>query len=254
MKKIWSIGLNTFKESFRKKMMYILLVFALIVIGASKFFGFLTAEEELKMIKDVSFSTIEFFGALMAIFGSLYAISTEIERKTIYTLLTKPISRSDFVLGKFFGMAMILLVNFILISLFFIGLLIFKHSPPEIDVLKTLVLIFVELIMISSITLSLGTFSSDAFNVICSFFLYIVGHLTSYGRELVERTENVILKGLGDMLYTILPNYENFNIRDKVVVGVSVNWAYVGNTVLYGVLYIAIALFIALYFFERREI
>ncbi len=112
MKKAWLIALNTFRESIRKKTLYIILIFALIVIGASKLFSFLTAEEELKMIKDVSFSAIEFFGALMAIFGSLSAISNEIERRTIYTLLTKPIRRSDFVLGKFFGVSLILLINF----------------------------------------------------------------------------------------------------------------------------------------------
>ncbi len=254
MKKMWLIGLNTFRESMRKKTLYIILIFALIVIGASKLFSFLTAEEELKMIKDVSFSAIEFFGALIAIFGALAAISTEIERRTIYTLLTKPIRRSDFVIGKFFGVSLILLVNFVLTSLFFIGLLIFKKSMPDIEIFKTLILIFFELILIGGITLALGTFTTDAFNIICSFFLYIVGHLTSYGKEMVERAENVVVAGLADMLYTLVPNYENFNIRDKIVVGISVSWGYIGYTILYGILYICIALLIALYFFEKREI
>ena len=254
MKKMWTIAVNTFRESMRKKTLYIILIFALIVIGASKLFSFLTAEEELKMIKDVSFSAIEFFGALIAIFASLTAISTEIERRTIYTLLTKPIRRSDFVLGKFFGVSLIIFVNFILTTLFFIGLLLFKKSIPDIEVFKTLLLIFFELILIGGITLALGTFTTDAFNIICSFFLYIVGHLTSYGKEMVERAENVIVAGLADMLYTLVPNYENFNIRDKIVVGISVSWGYVGYTILYGILYICIVLLIALYFFQKREI
>ncbi|MCM8758990.1 MAG: ABC transporter permease [Candidatus Omnitrophica bacterium] len=254
MKRMWLVGLNTFRESIRKKTLYIILIFALIVIGASKLFSFLTAEEELKMIKDVSFSAIEFFGALIAIFGALYAVSAEIERRTIYTLLTKPIRRSDFVIGKFFGVSMIIFVNFVLAAAFFIGLLIFKKSPPDIQVFKTLLLIFFELILIGSITLALSTFTSDAFNIICSFFLYIVGHLTSYGKELIERMENIVMKGLTDMLYTLVPNYENFNIRDKIVVGLDVSWSYVGWTVLYGILYMCIALYIALYFFEKREV
>jgi len=191
---------------------------------------------------------------LIAIFGALYAISGEIERRTIYTLVTKPIRRSDIVIGKFFGVSMIIFVNFILATIFFLGLLIFKKSPPDVEVLKTLLLIFFELILIGSITLALGTFTSDAFNIICSFFLYIVGHLTSYGKELIERAENIIVKGLADMLYTLVPNYENFNIRDKIVVGLNVSWGYVGYTILYGILYMCIALFIALYFFEKREI
>ncbi|MCM8784872.1 MAG: ABC transporter permease subunit [Candidatus Omnitrophica bacterium] len=254
MKKAWFIGLNTFKESLRKKTLYILLVVALVVIGASKAFSFLTAEEELKMIKDVSFSGIEFFGALIAIFISLTAISNEIEKRTIYTLFSKPITRQNFFIGKFFGTILILLLNFILMSLFFIGLLIFKKSPPDIQVFKTLLLIFIELILIASITLTVATFASDAFNVIFSFFLYIVGHLTSYGNQLADRTENVILKGLWKILHTVVPNYENFNIRDKVVVGIDVSWQYIFKTGIYGILYLAVVLLIGSYFIQKREI
>ncbi|MGC8976812.1 MAG: ABC transporter permease [Candidatus Ratteibacteria bacterium] len=254
MKKAWVIGVNSFKESLRRKTLYILLVVGLIVIGASKAFSFLTAEEELKMIKDVSFSSIEFFGALIAIFISLAAISGEIEKRTIYTLFSKPITRQNFFIGKFIGIVMILFLNFILMTIFFMGLLIFKKSPPDIQVFKTLLLIFIELILIGSITLTVATFASDAFNVIFSFFLYIVGHLTSYGKQLIERTENIILKGLGQMLYSIVPNYENFNIRDKVVVGVEVSFKYIFKTGIYGILYILVILLIGSYFIQKKEI
>ncbi len=254
MKKSWIIGLNTFKESLRKKTLYILLVVALIVIGASKAFSFLTAEEELKMIKDVSFSSIEFFGALIAIFMSLTAISGEIEKRTIYTLFSKPITRQNFFMGKFIGIVLILLLNFFLMSLFFIGLLIFKKSPPDIQVAKTLLLIFIELILIGAITLTVATFASDAFNIIFSFFLYIVGHLISYGNQLVDRTENFVLKGLGKILFTIIPNYENFNIRDKVVVGIEVSRNYIFKTSVYWFLYLVVILLIGSYFIQKREV
>ncbi len=254
MRKAWVIAQNTFHEALRKKTMYMLLVFALLIIGASRFFSFLTAEEEMKMIKDVSFSGIEFFGALIAIFGALGAVSGEIDRRTIYTLLSKPITRTNFIVGKFMGQVLILLVNYLIICAFFIGLLLIKKSVPNVDVFKTLLLIFVELMLISSITLAIATFASDAFNIIFSFFLYITGHLISYGRQMLDRLENVVLKGLGDMLYTLVPNYENFNIRDKVVVGVSVSWSYVVKTLGYGVIYIVIAMLIAVYFFQKREV
>ena len=254
MKKAWIIALNTFQESLRKRTLYILVVFALIVIGASKFFSFLTAEEEIKMIKDVSFSTIEFFGALIAIFGGLTAISGEIEKRTIYTLLSKPITRKNFFIGKFIGHSLVLLLNFILISLFFIGLLLFKKSPPDIQTFKTLLLIYIELVLIGSITLTVATFATDPFNIIFSFFLYIAGHLITYGKQLVDRTESVIIKVLGTVLYTVIPNYENFNIRDKVVVGVNVSWSYIVKTGIYGILYITIILLLGIYFFQKREV
>jgi ABC-type transport system involved in multi-copper enzyme maturation permease subunit len=142
MRKSWLIGVNTFRESMRNKTLYILLVIALIVIGASKLFSFLTAEEEMKMIKDVSFAAIEFFGALIAIFSALGAVAKEIDRRTIYTLLTKPISRNHFIFGKFIGVALVVLLNFVLISAFFFGLLLFKKTIPDIEIFKALLLIF----------------------------------------------------------------------------------------------------------------
>ncbi len=246
--------MNTFNESLRKKTFYILLVVALVVIGASRFFSFLAVEDELKMIKDVSFSTIEFFGALIAIFTALAAVSTEMEKRTIYTLLSKPITRNNFIIGKLIGQSLIILLNVILMSIFFVALLLIKKSPPDLQTFKTIFLIYLSLVLMGSITLAVATFATDAFNLIFSFFLYIVGHLITYGKALLERTENVVLKGLGEMLYTIIPNYENFNIKDKIVVGVDVTWKYIGQTTLYGIIYITIAILIGIHFFNKREV
>lgn len=254
MNKVWAIALNSFHESLRKKTLYILLVVAFVVIGASKFFSWLSAEEEMKMIQDVSLSAIEFFGALIAIFGAIGTMATEIERKTVYTMLSKPITRTNFLVGKFLGLGLIMLLNYLLISAFFIALLIVKKTPPDVQIVKALILIFWELLLISSIALAVATMASEAFNLIFSFFLYIVGHLTSYGKQMIEQTGNVLVKVSSEILYTVIPNYENFAIRDKVVVGVDVSWRYVGSTMLYGLIYMGIAVLIAMYFFQKREI
>ncbi|MCK9266463.1 ABC transporter permease [bacterium] len=254
MGKAWVIATNTFNEALRKKTLYILLVVALVAIGASKFFSFLAAQDELKMIKDVSFATIEFFGAILAIFTAIGALSNEIDKRTIYTILSKPITRKHFLLGKFIGQSLIILLNAVLISLFFIGLLLSKKVVPDIEIYKSLILIYLELLMIGSITLAVATFATDAFNIILSFFLFITGNLTIYYKQMLERTENIVFKGLGQMFYTVVPNYANFNIRDQVVLGVNVSWRYIGQTSLYGVIYIIIATLVGIYFFQKREV
>ena len=254
MGKAWVIATNTFNEALRKKTLYILLVVALVAIGASKFFSFLAAQDELKMIKDVSFATIEFFGANLAIFTAIGALSNEIDKRTIYTILSKPITRKHFLLGKFIGQSLIILLNAVLISLFFIGLLLSKKVVPDIEIYKSLILIYFELLMIGSITLAVATFATDAFNIILSFFLFITGNLTIYYKQMLERTENIVFKGLGQMFYTVVPNYANFNIRDQVVLGVNVSWRYIGQTSLYGVIYIVIATLVGIYFFQKREV
>ena len=254
VRKVWTIAVNTFHESLRKKILYVLIVFAIIFIGASKFFSFLSREEELKMIKDIGFSSIEFFGALIAIFSSAGSISGEIEKGTIYTLLSKPITRANFVIGKFIGQILIILFNLIIMTVFFITLLLLKNNPFDLELFKTILLIFFELVVISSIAIAIGNFAPNSFNITFSFLLYIAGHLTSYGKQLIERVRNPLFKGFGTIFYTILPNYENFNIKDKVVVGIPVSWIYVGKTITYGFIYICISLLLAIYFFNRKEI
>ena len=254
MRKIWAIAKNTFREALRQRSLQVIVVFALVLIGASQLFSFLTAEEEMKMIKDVSLATIEFFGALLAIFGTISTMNTEIEKRTLYTLLSKPIKRHQFLFGKFVGVSLTILLNFSIMVLFFVGLILFKEKTFSIELSKALSLIFFELLLISSITLLISTFGSMAFNLIFSFFIYFTGHLITYGRQLVSRTENVLLSSLGKVLYNIIPNFENFNIRDKVVVGVFVPFTYLLKNVGYGLIYITICLLLSVYLFARREI
>lgn len=248
------IAKNSFKELLRKKGLQVLLVFGLILIGSSRLFSFLTPGEEIKMIKDVGLSTIEFFGALIVIFGAIGALSSEIEKKTLYTLLAKPLKRRDFVLGKFLGLSLTTLLNFLLMAIFFIGLLLFKEHTVSSGIFKALILILFELFLIAAIALAVSTFASPAFTMIFSLFLYLVGHLIGYGHSLMEQTESAVLKAAGTFFYHIIPNFENFNIRDKVAVDIFVRWNYLAKTIGYSLIYIAIALLIGIYFFQKREI
>ena len=248
------IAKNSFKELFRKKGLQTILVFGLVLIGSSQLFSFLSPGEEIKMIKDVGLSTIEFFGTLIVIFGAIGAISSEIEKKTLYTLLTKPLRRRDFVIGKFLGVSLTTFVNFLVMAIFFIGLLFFKQHTVSLGIFKALILIFFELLALGAIALAISTFASPAFTIIFSIFLYLVGHLISYGHSIMEQTNNVLLRTVGTAFYRIIPNFENFNIRDKIAVGLLVKWSYLAKTISYGLIYIALALLIGIYFFQKKEI
>ena len=248
------IAKNSFKELLRNKGLQVILVFGLILIGSSRLFSFLTPGEEMKMIKDVGLSSIEFFGALIVIFAAIGSISSEIGKKTLYTLLVKPLKRHDFVLGKFLGLSLTTFLNFLLMAIFFIGLLLFKEHTVSCGIFKALILILFELLLIGAIALAISTFASPAFTMIFSLFLYFVGHLISYGRSITERTESALLKVTSTFFYRLIPNFENFNIRDKVAVDVFVKWSYLLKTIGYSLIYTAIALLIGIYFFQKKEI
>ncbi len=248
------IGKNTFQESLRLRSYQIILVFALLLLGSSQLFSFLTPVEQLKMIKDVSLSGIEFFGALLAIFASMTALRSEFETNTISTLLSKPLKRSDFIIGKFLGMALVITLSVIIMSVVFIGLILFKQRSFEISLFSALFLIWAEMLVIIAITLAVAAFASTAFTLIFVLFLFLVGHLTGYGLSMSEQMKNPALQILTKFFYKILPNFENFAIRDQIVVGGTVTMTYLLKTFGYGILYTAIALIVCLYFFRYREV
>ena len=139
-------------------------------------------------------------------------------------------------------------------AIFFIGLLLFKEHTVSLGIFKALILIFFELLLISAIALAVSTFASSAFTMIFSFFLYLVGHLIGYAQSIMQQTKSAVLKAAGTFFCRIIPNFENFNIRDKVAVDIFVRWNYLVKTIGYSLIYIAIALLIGIYFFQKREI
>jgi len=254
VKAAFVIARNTFRESIRLRSYQVILVFALLILGSSQLFTFLTPEEQLKMIKDVSLSGIEFFGALLTIFATMTALHTEFETNTISTLLSKPLRRSDYILGKFLGMVVVITLAVALMSLVFVALVLFKQRSFEIGLAYALFLIWAEMLVLIAITLAVAAFASTAFTLIFVLFLFFVGHLTSYGLSMAEQAQNPALAVVTRFFYKALPNFENFSIRDQVVVGLPVQAGYLWETFAYGLLYTGIALLICLYYFNFKEV
>ncbi|HNQ34916.1 MAG TPA: ABC transporter permease subunit [bacterium] len=254
MVKALIIGLNTFRETLRLKSYQIILIFALLLLGSSQLFSFLTPEEQLKMIKDVSLSGIEIFAALLAIFTAMTSLRNEFETNTISTLLSKPLRRSEFILGKFIGSVLAITLSVILMAAVFSTLILIKQHSLEAGLFSATFLIWAEMLVIVALTLAVAAFASTAFTLIFVLFLFLTGHLTGYGLELAQQAKNPLLQALTKIFYKVIPNFENFAIRDEIAVGVSVSLSYLLKTFGYGLIYTFIALLLCLYFFQFREV
>lgn len=252
--RIWAIAINTFKEALRRKILYIFLFSALAIILASYFFNFLSPSEEVKIILDMGLAGILFFGTLIAIFACGELIPREIERQTIATILSKPVKRFEFVLGKFLGGVLLVLLNFMLMSVVFIILVYLKERLFPLNLVKALVLTFWELIVLSAIAICLSTLSNTpAFNVTVTFSIYIIGHLTDYFIHIARQIGNLFISIFVGVIYTVLPNFNNFNLRDKVVEGFFIPNLEVAKVLLYGLIYIAVMLGLSFLFFQEKE-
>jgi len=252
--KVWALANNTFKEGIRRRILYVFLIASVAIILSSHFFNFLAPSEELKITLDMGLASILFFGALIAIFSCGELIPREIERQTIATILSKPVKRSEFLLGKFLGGVLLVFLNFLLMSVVFLFLVYFKEKFISLNLIKALILTFWELVVLSSIAICLSTLSSTpAFNVTVTFSIYVVGHLTDYLIHIARQTENLFVSLFILIIYTILPNFNNFNLRDKVMEGFFIPNLEVVKVSLYGLVYAVIMLGLSHFFFKDKE-
>ena len=245
--------MNTFREAIRDKLLYNLLIFALLLIGCSVILSTLTIGERSKIIIDISLASINLFGVLIAVFIGIGLVSKEIERKTIYTIISKPVYRWQFLLGKYLGLLITLAVNVTLMTIGFYLVQLAGEWPLQFELLKAVWLIFVELMVITAFALFFSTFTTSTLAGIFSLSLYVIGHLTGDLKVFAQQFGGSWLEGMANFLYYVLPNLENFNVKSQVVHNVQISMTWVFWSSLYGFVYMGLILLLATVVFQNRD-
>lgn len=266
MKVIGWIALNAFRESVRDKVLYNLVAFAILLIGASYLIGQLTAGQDVKIIKDLGLASTSIFGVFMAIFIGIGLVSKEVERRSIYGLLAKPIERYQLVLGKYAGLLLTLAINLAIMAAALyavLGFMTWRTNPvirttwdaPGVDprMLAAIGLTFVELSIVTAIALCFSTFSTPILSAAFTFGIFLAGRLSADLRNFNQVVDSPAAATLASALYWVLPNLAPFDVRAQVVHGQPVTFDYVVLTVGYGALYIAALLAVATLVFSRRD-
>jgi ABC-type transport system involved in multi-copper enzyme maturation permease subunit len=250
--KVLSIALNTFRENLRDKLLYNLLVFALLLIGSSLLLMRLTLGEFHRLLLDVGLGSINIFGVLIAIFVGIGLVNKEIEKKTIYTIVSKPVARYQFLVGKYLGLTLTLLVNTLIMAGGLLLVLFAQAVPIESMLFKALGLIFMEFMVITAVALLCSTFTSATLSAIFTLATYVIGHLTAdlktFGEKMDEGMRAVVTG-----LYYILPNLERFNLKGNVIHHIEVSGTDLLLIVVYGLTYVAFLLMAASIIFQRRD-
>ena len=249
---IGAIALNTFREAIRDRILYLLLVFALVLIGISRMLALLTVGNEDKIIKDIGLSAISLFGVLTAVFVGVSLVFKEIERRTVYTLLANPVRRWQFVVGKFLGLLLVLVMNVGLMTVALCGLLLLRGESPW-PLLPAIVLILVELVVITAFALLFSSVTNPILAALMTFAIYIVGHLTWSLQLLKAQLEGGLAVRLVDVVYWVMPNLERLNLKAAAVHGLPLESGFVTLGVIYGLSYSVVVLGLACVVFERKE-
>lgn len=253
MRSIIVIALNTFRENLRDKILYSLLIFAALLMGASILLGALTIAEQEKIIADMGLASINVIGVIIAIFVGIGLVSKEIERRTIYTILAKPISRSQFILGKYLGLVITLGVNLVIMFDVFSFTLWMTQVPITMVLVQAVALMMVEFLVVTATALFFSTFSTPTLSAALTLGLYFIGHLTSDLKALAEKSSSEVTKAVMTALYYLCPNLEVLNIKGQAVSGVSLAWSYQVSATLYGLLYASLLLAGAAAIFQKRD-
>lgn len=262
MRRILTIARNTFRENVRDKILYNLILFALVMIFSSIALGQLTLGNEEKVILDLGIAAISIFGMLIAIFIGIGLVYKELEKRTAYALLAKPVHRYELILGKYLGLLFTLLVN---LSVMTAGLelaLLYNGNASGwayVRILPAVYMVFLSLAVTTALALLFSTFSTPALSALFTFFLWIAGH---FGRDLLsfgELAKSTPVQWLCRAVYYALPNLSNFDIIDSRSVLQTVGYsrpidpvAVAGSTA-YCLIYCGALVALAVFVFMRRD-
>lgn len=253
MSRISAIAINTFREAVRDKILYVLVIFGLLLIVASQVLSPITLGQQEKIIKDIGLASISIFGVLIILFVGTGLLYKELDKRTIYTIISKPIYRYQFILGKYFGLLLTLLSIVLIMTLIFYLFLWFSSSQPNWYLLVAILLIYMKLAVVTALAIMFSVVSSPTLSATFTFIIYFVGHVSSDMLYFTEKIESALAQNILTVFYYALPNLDYFNIKREVVHNITFDPSFYGFAVLYGLCYILAALAVSIMVFERKD-
>jgi len=284
-RRVGAITTNTLTELTRQKVFYVLLIFALILIGSSVFMARFTFQQEFQILKDISLGAMSIFSSLLAIVATARLISQDVEDRTIYTILAKPVPRFEYIVGKLGGVILLLAISVAIMAVLFAGMLYFREqivlsqtaremsrAPQEqmndalhairvarlnADIFLGVTVIFIKACLLAALTLLVSTFATtNIFTITVMAFVYLIGHLQATAREywLQQPHAGWVARGFLALIALIFPDLQAFNLVDEIVAGTSVPLALFTKTALLGLFYIVIYTVTAIFVFYGKEL
>lgn len=257
MRRIAAIASNTFRECVRDKVLYNLILFAFLLIGAAILFGQISIGVQQIILVNLGLTSVSIFGLAMAIFIGIGLVYKEMDKRTLYSLLAKPVHRYEFILGKFFGLGLTLLVNTSIMTVgFFVALYYLRRSFQASDfyLLVAIYLIFLQLLLITAFALFFSCFSTPILSASFTFGLYVIGTLASDIRLFGKATESPFMEQLTTAIYYLLPNFSNFNVITTVAHENPVPGSAILYASVYGLAYTAFVLLASALVFQNRNL
>ena len=284
-RRIFAITTNTLTDLTRQKAFYFVLIFALVLIGSSAFMARFSFQQEFQILKDVSLGTMSIFTSLLAIVATARLIPQDIEDRTVYTILAKPVPRLEYLLGKLFGVLLLLAIGTLVMSVLFLAVLyareqtvlhetarqmsaapreqldyalrVVRDSALNIDIVPAIVIIYLKACLLVALTLFVSTFATtNLFTILVMVFVYFIGHLQATAREywLQETSATWITQGFLALVALVFPDLQAFNLVDDVIAGTIIPLGLFAKTAALGIFYLVVYTSLAAVAFNGKEL
>lgn len=254
------LAMNTLRETIRDKVLYVILIFALLMIASGMLLSLLSMNQQDKVVFDLGLSAISIFGLIITVFVGTSMLNKEIDKKTIYLILTKPIRRADFILGKYVGLCLTLLIMTLAMATAFYLVLWYTLNgmgkPLGLPLISTsaaaLLLIYLEMILLTAAAIFFSTFATPVMSAMFTLGLYVIGHMSNDLVQFGRLAGRESLTRLMELIFYVLPDLERLNLKNTFLTQ-PVSTEVLGNSLGYGLLYIAGLLLLSMVIFEGKE-
>lgn len=253
LRRVFTVAMNTYRETVRERVLYNLVFFAVLMMLSGLMLRELSIRQEEKVVKDVGLGAMEIFGTAIAVFIGVGLVSKEIERRSLYPLLAKPLGRGEFLLGKYFGLCFTLLVNLAVMAAGLYATLWWTGLALDARLLMAIYGIALQLLLVVAFALLFSVLTSPLLAAVCTVALVVAGRFS----DVVRNMRDVLPDAPGwliTLIYYAVPNYRNFDFKTQVVYRDPVPLAELGWASLYAAVYTALALGLALQVFRRRDL
>lgn len=249
-----AVAQNTFREAVRDKVLYVLLFFAAVTIFGSKALGWISIGQDIKIMKDISLAALSIFGVLIAIFVGTSLIYKEIDKRTLYTILSQPMHRHEFILGKYLGLSALLGVVTVIMAGTASIYIVFMGGGLDAVFFLAVLLIYSKLLLVTAFAVLMSTMTSPILGAVIVFSAYVFGHATGVFMDLPPQFDGTFAKQMLEIVYFIVPNLGQFDIRAEAANDVPIRMAYVLFVLVYGAAYSAVLLVLASLAFEKKDV
>lgn len=265
----WTIARQTVNEALRRRIMWVFLISGFALIALMPLFGYLAPKDSATVLRSLGLAAILLAGLFITIVTCIYLIPVEIERRTIYTVLSKPVQRYEFVLGKFLGGFFTVAINILAMGIVFLFMIYFQSAdssqqgfawimsgrfPPE--MVRGVFMTFFQMLLLAALTIFFSTFTTPIVNFFLSFGIFMVGNLSSVTDSLTTNSSPIV-RYMGLAIHYLLPNFGNFNIQNALIhptAEITNPGEYLRNNIIYALIYSAVLLILAIIVFDRREV